>query len=128
MNGVTRQPSAAGSLGRLGENIASLSTLQVLNYAVPLATVPYLLRVLGPTQFGLLSFAQAVVLYSDLVTDYGFSLSATRAVAACRDEPEQLARIFWRTMFAKIALLLATGAVLAALVFAVPLLKQAPWL
>ncbi|RPI14622.1 MAG: hypothetical protein EHM65_04535 [Acidobacteriales bacterium] len=113
---------------RLWENIASLSALQVLNYAVPLATVPYLVRVMGPAQFGLLSFAQAVVLYANLVTDYGFSLSATRAVAACRDDPEELAHTFWRTMFAKIALLVSTGAVLAALVLTVPVLRQTPLL
>jgi PST family polysaccharide transporter len=80
---------------RLWENIASLSTLQALNYAVPLATVPYLVRVLGFAQFGLLSFAQALIIYFDLIADYGFNLSATRAVAAHRHEPDFLARIFW---------------------------------
>ncbi|HWQ53424.1 MAG TPA: oligosaccharide flippase family protein [Bryobacteraceae bacterium] len=128
MNAVSGQPAPARSHGRLWENIASLSALQVLNYAVPLATVPYLVRVMGPAQFGLLSFAQAIVLYFNLVTDYGFSLSATRAVASRRDDPEELADTFWRTMFAKVAVLLVSGAALTALVFVVPRLRQTPLL
>ncbi len=114
--------------GRLWENIASLSVLQLLNYAVPLATVPYLVRVLGPAQFGMLSFAQAVVLYFSILTDYGFSLSATRAIASCRDEPRELARTFWRTLFAKTAVLLVTGAMLAALVLLATPFREAPLL
>lgn len=128
MTAASGQPTPAHSLSRLRENIASLSALQVLNYVVPLATVPYLVRVMGPAQFGLLSFAQAIVLYFNIVTDYGFSLSATRTVASCRDDPEKLARTFWRTMFAKVAVLLASGAMLATLVFMVPRLRQTPLL
>lgn len=114
--------------GRLWENIASLSVLQLMNYAVPLATVPYLVRVLGPAQFGQLAFAQAVVLYLSLLTDYGFSLSATRAIASCRDDAGQLASTFWRTLLAKTAVLLATAAMLAALVLLAPRFREAPLL
>ena len=113
---------------RLWENIASLSTLQALNYAVPLATVPYLVRVLGSAQFGLLSFAQALIIYFDLIADYGFNLSATRAVAAHRHEPDLLARIFWRTLSAKTVLMLASALVLAILVGAIPRLRETPLL
>ena len=113
---------------RLWENIASLSTLQALNYAVPLATVPYLVRVLGSAQFGLLSFAQALIVYFDLIADYGFNLSATRAIAARRHEPELLARTFWRTLYAKTALMLASAVALAVLVAAIPRLRETPLL
>ncbi len=105
---------------RLGSNIAALSILQLTNYAVPLATVPYLVRVLGPGNFGLLSFAQAVVIYFDLLTDYGSLLSATRDVAVHRHDSLALARIFWRTAAARVVLALGSAVVLAALVLAVP--------
>jgi polysaccharide transporter, PST family len=120
MSSTIHPPSA----GTLRENIAALSILQVMNYAVPLVTVPYLVRVLGPGHFGLLSFAQAFILYFDLLTDYGFNLSATRAVASRRDEPDALARIFWRTIFVKTTLMLASAVLLCGLVISVTPLRE----
>jgi polysaccharide transporter, PST family len=114
--------------GGLRENIVALSVLQGLNYVVPLVTVPYLVRVLGPAHFGLLSFAQALILYFDLLTEYGFSLSATRAVARLHDDPAALAHTFWRTMYAKAALMAASAGVLAIIVFSVPRFRAVPLL
>lgn len=50
-------------------------------YIIPLVTVPYLSRVLGPTSWGLLAMAQAFALYGALIVDYGFIFSATRQIA-----------------------------------------------
>lgn len=111
---------------RLQENIASLTVLQALSYCAPLLTVPYLVRVLGPAHFGLLSFAQGVALYFDLLTDYGFNMSATRAIASNRNKPQAVARIFWSTIFAKTILMCASGVGLAAIVIVVPKLRETP--
>lgn len=109
---------------RLGENVAALIVLQVINYAAPLITVPYLVHALGPAQFGLLSFAQAVALNFDLVTDYAFNLTATRSIAAAREMAGEVSRVFWSTLFAKCLLMLGSGIVLALLVAIVPSLRH----
>jgi O-antigen/teichoic acid export membrane protein len=114
-----REDSAHGGK-RLRKNIAALSVLQLLNYALPLAVVPYLVRVLGPAHYGLLVFAQASVNYANSITDYGFNYSATRLVARHRDDPEALSRIFWSTAAAKALLMLLSFAVLAGLIAVVP--------
>jgi polysaccharide transporter, PST family len=113
---------------RLRENIVALSVLQALNYVVPLVTVPYLVRVLGPAHFGMLAFAQALVAYLDLLTNYGFNLSATRSVACLRNDPAALAAAFWRTMYARLTLLIASAAILALLVASVPRFRATPML
>lgn len=110
----------------LSENIAALTALQLFSYISPLLTVPYLVRVLNPGQFGLLSFAQGVVLYFDLFTDYGFNYSATRAIAAERHSSEAVSRIFWSTLWAKVILMVLSGAVLTLLVLFVPKLREQP--
>lgn len=111
---------------RLAENIAALTTVQLLSYIAPLITVPYLFRVLQPAQFGLLSFAQGIALYFDLITDYGFNLSTTRAIAAHRHVPGAVSRIFWSTFYAKNILMLGSAVVFTLLIVLVPKLRETP--
>jgi PST family polysaccharide transporter len=95
----------------LRRNISALYAIQLSNYIVPLLTLPWLTRALGPGQFGRLGFCLAICNYFVLFTDYGFNLSATRAIAVHSGEPRVRAEIFWNTMVAKV-LLAAFGFVL----------------
>lgn len=108
------------------ENIASLAVLQGLNYAAPLITLPYLVRVLQPSHFGLLSFAQGIVLYFNFFTDFGFNFTQTRVIAICRHSPEALSRIFWTTLYAKTVLMCISAVALTVLVVITPRLHETP--
>ncbi|MEX3958512.1 flippase [Trinickia sp. EG282A] len=92
-------------------NMVALSVLQAANMALPLATLPYLFRVLGPSHFGAYVFAQAVIAYLVLLADYGFNWSATGEIAKVQSDHEAVTRIFWRTQAAK-ALVACAGLVL----------------
>jgi PST family polysaccharide transporter len=104
---------------RLMENFLSLSVLRAVNYILPLVTIPYLVRVLGPEKFGLIAFAQAIVSYFAILTDYGFNLSATRNISICREDKKKVAEIFNAVIFIKLVLMLLSFSILAALVFAI---------
>jgi len=110
--------------GRLGKNILSLSVLQLMNYAVPMITVPYLARVLGPERFGMLAFAQALIIYFDLIADYGFNLSATRRIAECGHDRTTFSRVFWITLTTKILLMLGCAVAMALIVYSVPVFRS----
>jgi PST family polysaccharide transporter len=79
---------------RLLDNIVSLYLLQGLNYLIPLAVLPYLVRVLGMETYGLIAFAQSFAQYFNILTDYGFNFSATRFIAQNRQSPEAISRAF----------------------------------
>ena len=92
----------------LRRNIASLFAVQIASYAAPLATLPWLTRVLGPANFGRLGFCAAVTGYFVLFADYGFNLSATRQIAVQSDDRVGRSKIFWNTITVK-ALLATAG-------------------
>ena len=102
---------------RLVSNISSLSLLQFFNYLLPLFTVPYLVRVLGPEKFGLLAFATAIVAYFIMLTDYGFNLSATRQISINRRSPQLVSQIFSEVMVTKALLFLLSSAVFMVPIF-----------
>ncbi len=102
---------------RLVSNFLSLSGVQVANYILPLITVPYLVRVLGPEKFGLIAFAQAFIAYFALLTDYGFNLSATRTVSINRDNKDKISEIFCSVVLIKMVFMVINFIILCILVF-----------
>ena len=76
----------------LWESLASLYSVHVFNYLVPLFTLPYLARVLGPAGWGAYAFADAYGRVVAIAVEYGFGLSATREVARVRHDPRARGR------------------------------------
>ena len=109
---------------RLLGNIFSLYVLQGLNYAIPIAVLPYLVRVLGMERYGLIAFAQSFAQNITILTDYGFNYSATRAIARQRDDHESVARLSSAVILIKLALTLLGGAILLGVVTTVPRFHQ----
>jgi len=109
---------------RILGNMASLFTLQGANYLLPLITLPYLVRVLGPGKFGLIVFAQAFIQYFVVLANYGFNLSATREVAVHRDDPQKLGEIVSSVVTIKVLLAFAGWVLLAAIVLAISAFRK----
>ncbi|WP_462410945.1 flippase [Neobacillus sp. Marseille-QA0830] len=105
---------------RLFTNFLSLASMQGLNFILPLITLPYLLQVLGPSKYGIISFAQALIQYFILFTDYGFNLIATKEISLNRDNKKQLSVIFSSVMLVRILLLVISLVILIVLVMFVP--------
>jgi len=104
----------------LAENFLSLSTLQVLVYIIPFITLPYLTRVLGVYNYGLVNFAIAFNTYFLILTDYGFNLSAVREISVNRDDQRRVSEIFSSVMLIKGILATISFCILLLIVLNIP--------
>lgn len=80
-----------------------LYILQVFNTIIPLLTLPYITRVLGPSQYGIFSFSLVLISYFQVVVDYGFNLTGARKIALT-DNKNDHSKIFTTIAFTKILL------------------------
>ncbi len=78
---------------QLVRNIVALYGVQMVNQLLPLAVIPYLARVLSPSGWGLVAFAQAFAMYGIITVEYGFEFAGTRAVAQGRHQPGRLGEL-----------------------------------
>ncbi|SAL70039.1 polysaccharide biosynthesis protein [Caballeronia peredens] len=110
------------------KNFTILMTLQVSTYLAPLLTLPWLARVLGPSEYGRLSFGLAFTAYFISLTNYSFSLTATPKVSINRESRELRSQVFWETIITQAALAVAGLVVLVALTSFIPYLEENRWL
>jgi polysaccharide transporter, PST family len=109
---------------RVIRNVLSLSWLQAITYILPIIVLPYLFRVVGPDKFGLIAFAQAFVQYFIILTDYGFSVSATKEISLCHNDKAKIDRVYSAVMTIKILMLIVSFFIMAAIVLLVPKFKN----
>lgn len=87
------------------KNFGALGMVQLTNYLLPLITIPYLIRVLGLEKFGMISVAQAVLLYFAIITDYSFNITTTQEISLKRKDNQELGFVVSKTLVAKTFLL-----------------------
>jgi PST family polysaccharide transporter len=105
---------------RIIKNIGFLSVSQAANYVLPLVTIPYITRVVGPENYGLVEFGTTVMLYFSAMVIYGFSFTATRKIASHPEQPKRVASIFATVLYTRLLLFIVVSALFILLLFSVP--------
>lgn len=106
------------------KNVFSLGIVQVANYVFPFITVPIVSRIIGPDKLGVINFASAFMAYFTILINFGFDLSATRAIAAQRDNTAERTRIFNEVVSAKLLLFALSVVLFIASLFLFPQLRS----
>lgn len=79
---------------------------QIFLMIVPLITMPYIARVMGPTALGINSYTYSISYYFVLLGVLGLTTYGQREVAYARDDETKLRKVFWEIEFLSI---LTTG-------------------
>lgn len=69
------------AIQRFAKNIGSLFTSQILSYLISLVYTIYLVRYLGVENYGILSFALALVSILGIFADFGLNILTTREIS-----------------------------------------------
>jgi len=106
------------------ENVSYLGVLQIINLLLPLITYPYLIRILGKEIFGTIIFAQAIIIYLDILISYGFNISGVRSIAINKNNINKLNEISSVILITKTILLIIVFVIYLIAVYSIPLLKN----
>lgn len=109
---------------RLVRSALGLYAIQLSSWLLPLATIFFLARRLGPEHWGLLVFMQGVAAYVIFLVSYGFTYSATREVARNRGDPDRLADVLAGVLGAKVTLAVLSLLIVIPASFLVPAIHR----
>ncbi len=87
-------------------NVAMLSLLNILSALLPLLLLPFYLKTLGASAYGLILLSQVFCLYLVIICDYGFNLFLPREIASNKENLSEVCKIISSVFIVKIGLLL----------------------
>jgi PST family polysaccharide transporter len=85
-------------------NAGWLGLVQVLNYGIPILTLPVVTRALGPSIFGIVATITAYTGYVGLLINYGFNFTGPRRVSPLRDPIPTLSGFISAILFGQLML------------------------
>lgn len=108
----------------LVKNIGYLTLSQAANYILPLITIPYVTRVVGPDHYGLIEFGTVAMLYFSAVVIYGFNTTATRKISANPTDVKHVSQVFSTVVLTRTVLFLATTFIFTLCLFVIPVFNE----
>ena len=99
-------------------------TVQSVHLLVPLISYPYLLRVVGPEQFGWIAVAGSISAVITTISEYGSTFSGVRDVAANSGNPKALSLYYWTSLTVRLLLFALCVISLSLAIIIVPELRQ----
>ncbi|HHK9713655.1 oligosaccharide flippase family protein [Klebsiella pneumoniae] len=84
------------------KNIFFLFLVQFSNYIIPLISMPYIIKVMGISNFGIVALSLSIIQYINLIIDFGYSFVSVRRASVSRESKSELSKIFSITVVSKL--------------------------
>lgn len=83
------------------KNTFFLYLMNIIKLIFPFLTVPYLTRTLSTESYGIVTYVKALIVYVQLIVDFGFLLSSTKDIVFVREDRVKVGRITGDTLVEK---------------------------
>lgn len=101
----------------VAKNYIYVAILQGLNFILPLLIIPLLEQRIGLEKFGLVMYAQYIMSFCIVITDFGFNITATREIAILRENKKDYSDFFSSIIWFRMLLLTVMFLLLLVVVF-----------
>ncbi|SNR24545.1 polysaccharide transporter, PST family [Maribacter sedimenticola] len=108
----------------LVQNFLALSTIQIANLILPFLTMPYLARILGVSNYGVVLMVYSIMQLLFVLNDYGFNLSATKEISRERFNIKKVNLIYSSIISIKVILLIITFFLLLFMAKLIPIVEE----
>lgn len=116
--------SKLGNYKTIVQNAGYLSIIEVIRLAMPFIALPYIIRTVGASNYGLAVFAQTIISYFTIFINWGLDISAVKDVSVNRNNRNELNRIVSTVLGIKSILLLLSFVILLLCIITVPFMRN----
>ena len=106
------------------KNFTYNSILTLSQYVIAFITFPYVTRVLGVTNYGIVSFIDGIINYYAIFVLLGISILGTREVAKAKNSPEELSKVYSSLLTLSIILAIIVIAIYCICITLIPALSK----
>ncbi len=105
---------------KIFQNLSYITIFQVFIMLVPLATYPYLVRILGRELYGYVITAQVIASYSSVFVNFGFRSVSARFISIHREDKEKLSDILSSVFFVRCIIWIIAFALYLGIIYLIP--------
>ncbi len=109
---------------KLLRNISSLFIVQIANILLPMLSVPYVVRIIGPEKFGLINYSGAIIGYFIILVNYAFNLTASRRIAQNKTDNKRTNEIFNEVLGSQIILWIIAFVIFLICMVCIPVFQE----
>lgn len=106
------------------QNTISLYLMNIVKLFFPILTLPYLTRILSTDSYGLVTYVRALIIYVQLIIDFGFLLSSTKSIVFAAGDKKKIGQVLGDTLAEKIILAICAVILFVIAVVLIPILNQ----